>query len=703
MANRTGVSRRRRRASFTLRYALTLLVVGVATAAAAGAVAWFATAGASTRQLVSQASGMALLGGRLLQLDSSGASTSYACQLAAAPPLVQAAAQPGSHLSDLVQAYAKAAAGDTVMVFSPAGALLAQYPDNFSAAQLGSLDLPSSSCARRSGGSFWAPGAARIVGLGRAPIRAGGRLVATVVVATPVTSSTLQFAQQLVRASQPSALLVLEQGGRALLGARGRGLSVPSGKRLPTALAGLLGWREERGLVELSGTQYAAAAVALPGVGGAAVAQLLTVVPTTPIGPTAAQLAAPLALAVAAVLLLGMIVALLVAERYLNRPLRRLNQAVGELGNNAYAKPIEVSGADEVARLAANFELMRRQLHRQLLTATGRSVIAATLSSRVPLEQALGQVLNSLQELLAVQMAMILVRPQATQGPGYLLTTGVPGPALEWAELDSGDGLLSRLLREPRYVARSLVAPSERGALEERIGLRDCLSVPLRSEGRELGILIVANKHAPYVEEDHAVCEGVATQVVAAVERSVRLAVTQREATTDAMTGLYNYRFLIGYLDQQVNVADRAGSSLSVLMLDLDHFKRVNDTHGHQAGDQVLRAFASIMVETIRKSDLAARYGGEEFVVVMANTGREEAQLVAEKIRTAVAHTPVQLDSGERLSITVSLGGVTFPEGTRGARNLLDLADRALYAAKRGGRDRVEFLDVAAAESPSRS
>ncbi len=87
----------------------------------------------------------------------------------------------------------------------------------------------------------------------------------------------------------------------------------------------------------------------------------------------------------------------------------------------------------------------------------------------------------------------------------------------------------------------------------------------------------------------------------------------------------------------------------------------------------------------------------------MANTGREEAQLVAEKIRTAVANTPVQLDSGERLSITVSVGGVTFPEGTRGARNLLDLADRALYAAKRGGRDRVEFLDVAAAESPSRS
>ncbi|MGC8474232.1 MAG: hypothetical protein ACP5PW_07495, partial [Candidatus Dormibacteria bacterium] len=348
MANRTGVSRRRRRASFTLRYALTLLMVGLATAAAAGAVAWFATAGASTAQLVSQASGMALLGGRLLQLDSSGASTSYACQLAAAPPLVQGVEQPGSQLSELVRAYAQAAPGDTVLVFSPAGVVLAQYPGELPASRLRALNLPSSNCARRSGGNFWAPSGAQILGLARAPVLAGGRVVASVVVATPVSSSTLQFAQQLVRASQPSALLVLEQRGRALLGVSGRGLKVPSGTPLPTALSGLLGRREERGLVELSGTQYAAAAVVLPALGGASRIRLLTVVPTTPIGPTAAQLVAPLALAVAAVLLLGMIVALLVAERYLNRPLRRLNQAVGELGNIAYAKPIEVTGADEV-------------------------------------------------------------------------------------------------------------------------------------------------------------------------------------------------------------------------------------------------------------------------------------------------------------------------------------------------------------------
>jgi len=243
---------------------------------------------------------------------------------------------------------------------------------------------------------------------------------------------------------------------------------------------------------------------------------------------------------------------------------------------------------------------------------------------------------------------------------------------------------------------RTHLRPDERSRAEEQLGLRDCLVEPMRSEDHDLGLLLVGNKRNAYIDEDYTLCRGVADQIVIAVEKSASLAVTQREATTDEMTGLYNYRFLVGYLDQQVNVAERASSPLSVLMLDLDHFKEVNDTHGHPAGDRLLRQFASLMIETIRKSDLAARYGGEEFVVVMANTSRADAEVVADKIRAAVEEMSVRLNDGAEVQITVSIGGVTFPEGSKGARNLLDLADRALYAAKRNGRNRVEFLDLAA-------
>ncbi len=706
MANHSRGKRRPRSASFTARFALILLGVGLATALAAGAVAWYETGSASSRQLVADGAGTAHLATRLLELDTFGSSAGYACQLARLTSSEQALAAPTSDLATLVRTYATAAPGDRVLILSVSGAVLAQAPTALSAAQLASLPaaVPEARCGSASvPGAFWRPAGSEVLGIGAAPVSSGSRRLGTIVVLSPVTTSSLEFARRLVGAAEPSAQLILESHGVVLLPALVAGRRQPIGSRLPEALAAVLAGSGQRGLLTLRGDRYAAAGVPLVSASGETVAELVAVQPTAPIGPTAGELAAPLALAVAAILLVGMLLVFLLAEHYLNRPLRRLNQAVQSLGQDGYSTPIDITGAEEVTRLSANFELMRRQLHRQLLMATGRSVISATIGSKVPLEQALGQVLNSLRDLLEVQMAMILVRPQAATGPGYLITTEIPGPPLEWSELEAGDGLVSRLLREPRFVARSLLAPSERGALERRLEIRDCLAEPLRSEGRDLGILILANKHRPYLEEDSALCEGVASQVVVAVEKSARLAATQREATTDAMTGLYNYRFLIGYLDQQVNVADRAGSSLSVLMLDLDHFKRVNDTHGHQAGDQVLRAFASLLIETIRKSDLAARYGGEEFVVVMANTGRDDAQLVAEKIRAAAAQHIVQLPDGDHLQVTVSVGGVTFPEGSRGARNLLDLADRALYAAKRGGRDRVEFLDVGAPEPSARS
>jgi diguanylate cyclase (GGDEF)-like protein len=124
-------------------------------------------------------------------------------------------------------------------------------------------------------------------------------------------------------------------------------------------------------------------------------------------------------------------------------------------------------------------------------------------------------------------------------------------------------------------------------------------------------------------------------------------------------------------------------------MIDIDHFKVLNDTLGHQAGDVALAAFAQTLVSSVRRSDLAARYGGEEFAVVMANTSAEDARLVAEKIRLALAESTIEIEPGAPLTLTVSVGGAAFPEDTESARELLTLADEALYRAKRTGRDRT--------------
>ncbi|NNM96479.1 MAG: diguanylate cyclase [Candidatus Dormibacteraeota bacterium] len=706
MTSQSSAPRRARRASFSFQFALMLVGVWLATALAVGGVAWYETQHARSQQMLQSGSGAARLGISLVRMETATASADFACELAGLAPTAAGFTGGGQALAALAKADTATVHGQELLFVDGSGLVGSPVPATSIPGVAGLAAVARAapaSCASGRGSGFFAAAAGTIYGVGVAPVAEGGHPLGLVVVLTPVSTATLNFAAGLLGSSWPNSTVLLAVGGQASLAGQLGALRQPAGAPLPVAVRSILHSRQQVGDATLAGVQYTVAGQGLTDDQGSPVATLVVVQSSVLVGPSAVELAIPLALAVTAVLLLGMVLLLLLTERYLNRPLRRLNQAVQRLGQNAYADPVNIDGAEEVTRLAANFEIMRRQLRRQLLLATGRTVIASTLTGNVPLEQALAQVLASLMNLLEADMAMILLPPQPPSGQGFLITNGVPGPALEWAELEASNGILGQLVRSPQFLSRSHLAPDDRGALESRIGLRDCLAEPLKGPAQDLGVLIVANHRRPYREEDRALCKTVADQVVAAVAKSLQLAATQREATTDAMTGLYNYRFLISYLDQQVNVAERANTPLSVLMLDLDHFKVINDSFGHPVGDRVLRAVAAQMLDTIRKSDLAARYGGEEFVVVMSNTSSEDAAVVAEKIRVAVEGLTVALEDGGAVRLTVSLGGVTFPEGTKGARNLLDLADRALYAAKRGGRNRVEFLDPkGVAESTSR-
>ena len=161
-------------------------------------------------------------------------------------------------------------------------------------------------------------------------------------------------------------------------------------------------------------------------------------------------------------------------------------------------------------------------------------------------------------------------------------------------------------------------------------------------------------------------------------------------AVTDSLTGLYNRRYLQTHLDNLIERARREGKPISLMMMDLDHFKDVNDTHGHSAGDAVLREFALRVQRCIRGMDLAARHGGEEFVVVMPDTDLELASGVGERLREMVAESPMRYHP-ENLDIpvTVSIGVAGIEGAGGGADDLLRLADEALYDAKHKGRNRV--------------
>jgi two-component system, cell cycle response regulator len=165
----------------------------------------------------------------------------------------------------------------------------------------------------------------------------------------------------------------------------------------------------------------------------------------------------------------------------------------------------------------------------------------------------------------------------------------------------------------------------------------------------------------------------------------------RRAAVTDGLTGLYNRRFFEATLALEAEQAARSERDLGLLVLDIDHFKRINDGHGHQAGDAVLRELAARLSAAIRGGDVVARYGGEEFVVLLRNTSVEAVPEAAERLRRAVGDVPVLLADDLWLAVTVSVGGAAWPVHARSADELVRVADQALYAAKRLGRNRVQI------------
>jgi len=178
----------------------------------------------------------------------------------------------------------------------------------------------------------------------------------------------------------------------------------------------------------------------------------------------------------------------------------------------------------------------------------------------------------------------------------------------------------------------------------------------------------------------------------------------ERMSITDGLTGLFNHRHIHDLLDEEFERAKRTGERLTVAMFDLDRFKAVNDTHGHQAGDRVLQQTAGILRNTAREIDRIGRYGGEEFMAILPQTGIEDGEVFVERVRREVARHPFDIGPGGPICMTVSAGVASYPfPGIDDPEMLIRRADQALYAAKQAGRNRVVRHDHLAATEPDRS
>jgi diguanylate cyclase (GGDEF)-like protein len=241
--------------------------------------------------------------------------------------------------------------------------------------------------------------------------------------------------------------------------------------------------------------------------------------------------------------------------------------------------------------------------------------------------------------------------------------------------------------------------------LDEGLGrAASLLAVPLRARARTLGALVLTAERGAFDAAAFRVLGILANQAAAALATIQLLDRIKDLAIRDALTGLYNRRAFDDLLQQALAQQDRQGGSLSLLLFDIDHFKRLNDTYGHPTGDAALKNVAQVLTRHLRKGDQAARYGGEEFVVILPGTEIQGALLLAERIRKAL-ETHRFVFEGARVSCTASFGVATWSRGAGSAEQLLTATDKALYAAKEGGRNRVVQADplVPAANAPSTS
>ncbi len=283
----------------------------------------------------------------------------------------------------------------------------------------------------------------------------------------------------------------------------------------------------------------------------------------------------------------------------------------------------------------------------------------------------------------------------ATGEPELLAALGT-SPQTE-SPRPAGDALVAETMS--RGVTARIASPDPRSnpwLMTIMPAARHLVLVPLHAEGRSLGVLVFAYKAGTSSRIERRIVQMV-EQFVAhgalELQNAWLLARIGALASTDGLTGIANRRSFDLALKRELERAAAVGGPLSLLLLDIDHFKRHNDVFGHQVGDRTLGAVAQVLAKNARQSDVAARYGGEEFAVILPGAGTDMAVEKAERVRALVAALPDP-------TVTVSVGVATYPFHGGSAGDLITAADNALYASKRGGRDQVTAAEVTDAANP---
>ncbi|OGW31258.1 MAG: hypothetical protein A2X59_08590 [Nitrospirae bacterium GWC2_42_7] len=404
-------------------------------------------------------------------------------------------------------------------------------------------------------------------------------------------------------------------------------------------------------------------------------------------------------IAIGVIMFLALVVSQIILSKIIIRPIKTIKGVSEAIAGGETGKRINISSEDELDSLSKSVNKMAEAMEDKLKKLTDSiakeqevvreqailNELMGFIASGMNVEEILRTFINRTRDLLKAEHSgiFILERPEAGSEPELkiFLNTFVEETSMDCAKTML-NGIFSNAIRTFMPYRTNTLSGEIPGS---HFSVKNMLAIPMSSADKKVvGLIVLANKEDGFTEEDEDVLFGFTFQAFQAITMQKEII---RYATTDGLTSLNNHRVFMKRLDEEMERAVRYARDISLLMVDIDHFKSFNDTYGHQSGDRVLKTIAELIQKNIRNTDFAARYGGEEFAIILPETTGPQALVVAERLRNNVSTHDFLLQNEQHTTVTVSIGYATYPDDADGSEMLLKKADQGLYFAKENGRN----------------
>jgi diguanylate cyclase (GGDEF)-like protein len=334
------------------------------------------------------------------------------------------------------------------------------------------------------------------------------------------------------------------------------------------------------------------------------------------------------------------------------------------------------------------------QLTRQNQELTIFHDVAKALTSSLDLDSILQTIMDKMAEYFRPDTWSLLMVDEGHDDLYFAIAVGDKAEALKSVRLKMGEGIAGWVAKhgESRVVPDVQADPLFASRVDQttKWETRSVICVPLRSKLRVLGVIQLVNVNLEqFKDAELFFLQSLCDYAAIAIENARWVEKIQELTITDDCTGLYNARHLYKTLDTEVYRSSRFGYEFSILFIDLDHFKSVNDTHGHLIGSKLLAEIGYLIKAQLRLIDFAFRYGGDEFVVLLPQTGKDQALVVAKRLRDGLRASSFCREEGLNLNVRASIGLATYPHDARTAHDVIRQADGMMYVVKNSSRDNI--------------